>query len=169
MRWTQTAARRDESTLPELQWARKKDLRCTAHTTIRLKFQVISMLKKKKRKKGGQAVIILWQWKWNESQQAQNTKKVTWWLLPVFKPRSGSQTRLNWPWFHERAVFHRFELSIIEKPHTHHKSFHRDRGENMINCLSVQLSRSYALLYNWSLRSTESYHGHVIQHWDFDL
>lgn len=38
----------------ELSFRRKKDLRCTAHTTISLSSQVMSMFKKKKKKIGGE-------------------------------------------------------------------------------------------------------------------
>lgn len=68
---------------------RKKDLRCTAHTTISLKFQVISMLKKRGGGEVGEggAVIILQQWKWKptSSEDYKKKPKVTWWLLPMFK------------------------------------------------------------------------------------
>lgn len=37
----------------ELSFRRKKDLRCTAHTTISLSSRVMSMFKKKKEKKRG--------------------------------------------------------------------------------------------------------------------
>lgn len=36
------------------------------------------------------------------------------------------------------TIFHRFELSIIEKPHTHHKSFHRDGGHDQLSFSPTQ-------------------------------
>lgn len=60
----------------------------------------------------------------------------------MFKPRGGSQTRLNWPWFHERAPFSTGlsfpllrNLILIINPST--------EREGMISCLSVQHSHSY--------------------------
>lgn len=88
----------------------------------------------------------------------------------------GSQTRLNWPWFRERAQFStgssftflRNRILIIN-PSTKMGGGGGYDKQNMISCLSVQHSHSYILLYNWSLRSTESYHGRIIQHLDSNL
>lgn len=66
----------------ELSFRRKKDLRCTAHTTISLSSQVMSVPKKKKNGgEGGRRGYHLQQRKTNKLETLQ---KVTWWLLPIF-------------------------------------------------------------------------------------
>lgn len=166
MRWTQTADRRDESTPPELQCVLLKEERLEMHSTHHNQLKVSSYIYAQKKEGGCYFTTV--EMKANKLRRLQKKKKVTWWLLPIFKPRGGSQTRLNWPWFHERAPFSTGSsfpllrnLILIINPST-------ETGD-MISCLSVQHSHSYILLYNWSLRSTESYHGHVIQHLDFNL
>lgn len=85
----------------EFSFWRKKDLRCTAHTTISWKFQVISMQKKKKR--GGCYHFTTVERKANEPKRL--TKKSDLVAAPNTPTTRGSQTRLNWPWFRERAPF----------------------------------------------------------------
>lgn len=183
MRWTQTADRRDESTPPGLQWVLLlKEERLEMHSTHHNQLTVSSYIYAKKKKKRG---LLPFYNSGKESQQAQKTnikkKKVTWWLLPIFKPHVGHKPdwtglgSVNVHRFPQVLALHFWETSYS---HTHHKSFHQDgRGagaggydtQNMISCLSVQHSHSYILLYNWSLRSTESYHGRIIQHLDSNL
>lgn len=95
----------------ELSFRRKKDLRCTAHTTISLSSQVMSMFKKKKKKnwRGRGKVTI---YNRGETNKLERLQKVTWWLLPYSHTHlDGWKTRLNWPWFHKHILFfHRFKL-----------------------------------------------------------
>lgn len=103
---------------------RKKDLRCTAHTTISLKFQVISMLKKGV---GGCYHFTTVEMKANKLRRLQKKKNPKWLggcsqysnLVVGDKPDWTGLGSTNAPFFH------RFQLYMIERPHTHQKSFHR--------------------------------------------
>lgn len=48
------------------------------------------------------------------------------------------------------------------------KSFHQEKRGKDDESVSSH-SHSYILLYNWSVRSTESYHGHKILHQEVNL
>lgn len=76
----------------ELSFRRKKHLRCTAHTTISLSSQVMSMFQKK------QLVII-----YNRGKQtsSRDYKK---WLgdCSQYSHISMGKNPTNWPWFHKR-------------------------------------------------------------------
>lgn len=143
MRWTQIADEmsRHRHYRNELSSWRKKDLRCTAHTTISLSSHR-SMLKNKKVDRG----------KTNDNKN---------WLggCPQYSHTSQLvNTQLNWPWFHKCIQFST-GLSCKKKfgETSYFKSFHQDR-EITISCRSIlQHSHSYNLLYNRSVRSTERY------------
>lgn len=82
----------------ELSFRRKKDLRCTAHTTISFKFSsyVYVQKKKEKKKKGG---YHLQQRRTNELERLQKSDLVT-------APNIHTHTsRLHWPWFHKHKPF----------------------------------------------------------------
>lgn len=80
----------------ELSFRRKKDLRCTAHTTIRFSSYVYVQKKKKKR------VTI---YNRREQTSSRDYKK---WLGDCSQYSHTSRwvkTRLNWPWFHKHKPF----------------------------------------------------------------
>ena len=81
----------------ELSFRRKKDLRCTAHTTISLSSRVMSMFKKKKKR-----VTI---YNRGETNELERLQKVTWWLLPIFTHTHALTSRLHWPWFHKHIQY----------------------------------------------------------------
>lgn len=66
----------------ELSFRRKKDLRCTAHTTISLSFQVMSMFKKKRGE--GRGGCYHFYNRGRKTNKLERLQKVTWWLLPIF-------------------------------------------------------------------------------------
>lgn len=185
MRWTQTADRRDELIPLELQWVLLKEERLEMHSTHHNQLKVSSYIYAQKRGggEGGGAVIILQQWKWKPTSSEDYKKKkktqsdlvaapniqTSWWVtnpteLALVPQTHRFSTGSSFTWLRD--------LTLIRNPSTRGGSGVwgvGGGGVDLISCLSVQHSHSYILLYNWSLRSTESYHGHVVQHLDFNL
>lgn len=91
----------------ELSFRRKKDLRCTAHTTISLSSRVMSMFKKKKKK---ERVTI---YNRGETNELERLQKVTWWLLPIFT-HTHTHSHLDYTGLGSintySTVLHRFKL-----------------------------------------------------------
>ena len=105
----------------EVSFRRKKDLRCTAHTTISLTSQI--MLKEKKKSEGG--VYHLQQRKINELKTLQ--KK---WLGDC--SQYSHSYRLNWPWFRQHIPFSTGSICTKKKVNifwetSYLKSFHQER------------------------------------------
>ena len=125
------------------------------HTTICLSFQVMSMSKKKKMGVGGCYHFT------TEEGKPTSSKTTKKWLGGCSHYSHTSQwvkTRLHWPWFHKHTRFstgwscthtilRNLTLKIIPPR----------QGK-------ITISHPYILLYSWSVRSTESYHGHTVQH-----
>lgn len=89
----------------ELSFRRKKDLRCTAHTTISLSSQVMSVPKKKEKWGRGREKGL--PFTTEENQQARNTTKSDLVAAPNIHTQTSRwvKTRLNWPWFHKHIPF----------------------------------------------------------------
>lgn len=87
---------------------------------------------------------------------------------PNIQTLLGSQAQLNWPWFRQRVLsstgssFTFMRNLRLKNPSTKMGGGYK---HDQLYFSPTQLF----LLYNWSLRSTESYHGRIIQHLDFNL
>lgn len=108
----------------ELSFRRKKDLRCTAHTTISFKFSSYVYVQKKKKR----GVTI---YNRGEQTSSRDYKK---WLGDCSQYSHAHtrthaltsrwvKTRLHWPWFHKHKPFSTGlnctkELQNVERPHT---------------------------------------------------
>lgn len=106
------------------------------HSTHHNQFKVSSYIYAQKKKRG-RAVTILQQWKWKptSSEDYQKSDLVA---APNIQTSCGSQTRLNWPRFHECAPFSTGSgftflrnLILIINP-----SIKMEGEKNMISCLS---------------------------------
>lgn len=175
MRWTQIADEmsRHRHYRSELSFPGKKDLRCTAHATISLSSQLVSMFNKKGKKREGGGVTIYNRRAQTSSRERATTKSdlvtapnihTSRWVENPTKTGRGS---VNKPFPTGRSCTKR-----VAKMSINTSSLNSSRQDGEINDrgrLSVSSrSHSYVLLYNWSVRSTESYHGHIIQHREVD-
>lgn len=182
MRWTQTADRRDELMPLELQWVLLKEERLEMHSTHHNQLKVSSYIYAQKKgvvgkwgRGGGCYHFTTVEMKANKLRRLQKKKTQSDLvaapnvqnLVVGDKPDWTGLGSTNAPFSTGSSFTWLRDLTLIRNPSTGVGGW--GWGVDMISCLSVQHSHSYILLYNWSLRSTESYHGHVIPHLDFNL
>jgi len=138
-----------------------------------LKFSTCVYVQQKREKKRGGGVTIYNRRAQTSSRERATTKSdlvtapnihTSRWVENPTKTGRGS---VNKPFPTGRSCTKR-----VAKMSINTSSLNSSRQDGEINDrgrLSVSSrSHSYVLLYNWSVRSTESYHGHIIQHREVD-